>query len=407
MDVFVARQPIFDRQRRLYAYELLFRSEGQGNEFPNTDETSATSQVMANTLFAVGLEDILCGKKAFINFGRDLIAEGWESMLPKDKIVIELLESIEPDEGIVATCQKLRAEGYAIALDDFVYSRRFEPLAELATVIKVDFRGTPRCEQLRLLRTYRPKGIRMLAEKVETPEEYEWAYREGFDYFQGYFFARPEVMQGRQIPAAKVTCLRLLQGMLAAELDFTLLTSLVSDDVGFSYKLLRFVNSALFPHRGKIHSILQALITLGEPGVRHWVAVAALPRMAEDKPQELVVHSLVRARFCETVAQSSNIRNSGDAFLTGLFSLLDALIDRPLDVALAEVNLTPRIAGALLGTAPEGDALASVFQLVCRYEAGEWDAVDAAGRRLGVDGATIGRAYCEAVQWANRVLCAG
>jgi c-di-GMP-related signal transduction protein len=406
MDVFVARQPIFDRQRRIFAYELLFRSDAHSNQFTNTNATVATSQVVANTLFAVGLEDILRGKKAFINFGRDLILGGWESMLPRDKMVIELLENVEPDEEIIATCRRLRDQGYAIALDDFVYSPRFEPLAELATIIKVDLRSTPRSEQLHLLRTYQPKGVRMLAEKVETQEEYEWAFREGFDYFQGYFFARPEVMRGKQIPASKMTCLRLLQEVQKTDLDFDLLTALVSEDVGFSYKLLRFVNSALFPHRSKINSILQALVTLGEPGVRHWVAVAALPRMAADKPRELVVHSLLRARFCETVAQSSSIPNSGDAFLTGLFSLLDALIDRPLDVALAEINLAPSIAGALLGTAPDDDDLTNVINLVCRYEAGEWDAVDSAGRQLGADGAMIGQAYRDAAVWANQLLSA-
>jgi len=189
MDVFVARQPIFDRRQHIFGYELLFRSGVEATEAPLMNDTAATSQLMANTLFAVGLEDILCGKKAFINFGRDLIVEGWEEMLPKHQMVIELLENVEPDEQIVTTCRKLRDRGYAIALDDFVDSPRFEPLAELATVIKVDLRSTAREEQLRLLRRYQPKGVRMLAEKVETPEEYEWAHREGFDYFQGYFFA--------------------------------------------------------------------------------------------------------------------------------------------------------------------------------------------------------------------------
>ena len=407
MDVFVARQPIFDRRRRLYAYELLFRSDPTCNGLSDTDDSSTTSQVVANTLFAVGLENILCGKKAFINFGRNLIVNELQSILPKDKTVVEVLENVEPDADVLAACRKLRSQGYAIALDDFVYSPRMEPLTKVANLIKVDFRSTPREEQVRLLRTYRPRGIQMLAEKVETNEEYEWAHSEGFDYFQGYFFARPAIVRGRQIPVSKVSCIRLLQEAQKTDLDFDKLTVLISEDVGFSYKLLRFVNSALFPHRKEIHSIVQALVTLGEPDIRRWVAVAALPRLAADKPHELIVHSLMRAYFSEAIARSSNVKNSGDAFLAGLFSLLDALIDLPLDAALAEVSLAPRIARVLKGTAPESDDLANVIKLVHCYETANWDGVDAASRKLGMDETVAGEAYRNAAIWANRVLSVG
>lgn len=403
MDVYVARQPIFDRRRQVFGYELLFRSGLECNAAEGIDESAATAQVLANTMFGLGLEDILGGKKAFINFGRDLLVNGWESMLAKDRTVIELLENIEPDADVLAACHKLRAAGYTIALDDFVDSASIQPLTRVANYIKVDMRGTTRSEQARLLAAYRSRDIRMLAEKVETQEEYDWAYQLGFDYFQGYFFARPAVMQGKQIPVSKITCIRLLQEAQKVDIDFEALKELISEDVSFSYKLLRFVNSALFPHRTEIRSIMQALLALGEPEIRHWVAVAAIPRMAADKPHELVVHSLLRARFCESVAYSLHQSNTGDAFLSGLFSLLDALLDRPLDQALTEVNLEPRLAKAILGTA--SDNLSKIIKLVYHYEAGNWEEVDALGRQLGTDEPALSQSYQEAASWAHHVLC--
>ncbi len=404
MDVFVARQPIFDRKRRVHGYELLFRPSQEHNAFDGTEESSATIQVIANALFAVGLEDILRGKKGFINFGRGLLVDGWRTMLPKESTVIELLESVEPDSEVLHACRKLREQGYTIALDDFVCHPRFEPLTSIANLVKVDVLKTTKLEAERMVRTYQPRGIQMLAEKVESYNDFEWAFTAGFDYFQGYFFARPETRRGRQISTSKVVCLRLLQEAARGELDFSRLETLISEDVSFSYKLLRYVNSALFYRQGGIHSICQALVTLGEQEIRHWIAVAAVPRMAEDKPGELVRHSILRARFCEILARAMEIRDADDAFLVGLFSELDALLDRPLEAALAEVSLAPTITSVLLGTAPESEGLAQVYKLVLHYEAGDWDGVEEDARQYGVQGALIGQSYLEAMRWANVVL---
>jgi c-di-GMP-related signal transduction protein len=404
MDVFVARQPIFDRGRRVYGYELLFRASGGSNSYDGTEESSATIQVIANALFAIGLEDILRGKKGFVNFGRGLLIEGWRNMLPKENTVIELLESVPPDSEVLQACQKLRELGYMLALDDFVCHPSFEPLTKFADMIKVDIRATTKFEAERVVRTYQPRGIRILAEKVETYEEYEWAHQQGFDYFQGYFFARPELRRGRQISTSKIVCLRLLQEAAKRELDFDRLETLIGEDVSFSYKLLRYVNSVLFYRQRGIHSICHALVTLGEPEIRHWIALAALPRMAEDKPGELVRHSILRARFCEIVARLAEIRDAEDAFLIGLFSQLDALLDRPLELALAEVNLAGTITSALLGTAAAGDKLAAVYNLVRRYESGDFDTMERDARQLGIAGVQVSQAYFEASHWANQVL---
>jgi c-di-GMP-related signal transduction protein len=404
MDVYVARQPIFDRTRQLYAYELLFRSDEVHNEYTGTDSTSATTQVIANSLLTIGLENVACGKKVFLNFDQGLLMGGLHAVLPRETTVLEILESVEPNAELIAACRDLNAQGYTFALDDFVDEPGFEPLTQIAKLIKVDMRTTSKPEQERLLRTYRPRGIEMVAEKVETHEEFEWAKNAGYDYFQGYFFARPAILKGHQIPAAKVNCLRLLREMQFADLNFEELRSIISADLSLSYKLLRYVNSALFARQGEIQSIAHSLAILGEEAIRHWAALAALPILAKDKPGELVTHSLVRACFCERLTQLAKDREHGRGFLMGLFSLLDALIDVPLEEALHQAGVGPAISGALLGTEGQGGHLGDIYKLVCQYEAGDWKSVAAAASKLAIPAASIGEAYSESTLWAQQAL---
>jgi EAL and modified HD-GYP domain-containing signal transduction protein len=244
----------------------------------------------------------------------------------------------------------------------------------------------------------------MVAEKVETHEEFEWAKSAGYDYFQGYFFARPAVLRGHQIPAAKVNCLRLLREMQFEDLNFERLHAIISADLSLSYKLLRYVNSALFARQGEIHSINHSLAILGEDAIRHWAALAALPVLAKDKPGELVTHSLVRARFCEKLAQLGNVSEHSRGFLVGLFSLLDALIDIPLEEALHQAGVGPAISGALLGTEGQEGPLRDIYTLVCQYEAGDWKAVTATAAKLAIKPPSIGEAYSESTLWAQQAL---
>jgi len=406
MDVFVARQPIFDRQRQLYAYELLYRSNSYQNSFDGIDSAAATTRLMANSLLAIGLENLLCGKKAFINFDRRLLIGGLHSVLPPEMLVIEILESVAPDAEVLVACQKLCEQGYALALDDFVPDGRREPLARLAKLIKVDLRATSRPDQVSLLRTYRPMGIAMVAEKVETQEEFEWAMAAGYQYFQGYFFARPAILSGRKIAPAKVLCLRLLAEVQQTEPDFARLEKLISSDVSLSYSLLLYVNSALFAAAAEITSIGRAIVALGQEGLRHWAVLAALPVMARDKPGELVTLSLVRARFCEHMASLVRIAQPSLAFLMGLFSLLEAIIDLPVREALTKVHAAPAITGALTGTAPPGDPYLNVYRMVCHYEAGDWDAVTALGAKSDVITTQVAEAYADSTLWAQRALYA-
>jgi c-di-GMP-related signal transduction protein len=404
VEAFVARQPIFDRQRQIYGYELLYRSDPTQNQFDGTEATSATKQVISSTLLSIGLENILCGKKAFLNFNERLLSDGIYQSLPRDATVIEILESVEPTADLIALCQGIRKEGYTIALDDFVSSPQFDPLTDLAHLIKVDMRATSKPEQERLLRKYQPRGIALLAEKVETYEEFEWARSAGYDYFQGYFFARPSVIRGQQLPTSKLNCLRLLSEMQKTDLDFKRLEDLIRVDVALTYKLLRYVNSALFGRFDEIQSIQKALMVVGTERVRQWVALATLSILATDKPGELATLSIVRARFCELLIKLVGIRLRDEAFLMGMFSLLDAMLDCSLEDALRTVGLGPEIAQALLGTAAEENLLSKVYRLARRYEIGDWDEVEVVAKMCGVAALSVGNAYVEATLWANEML---
>jgi len=404
MDALVARQAIFDRDRRVYGYELLFRSTVGQNEFDGTEGGLATKHVLANSLLAIGLENLVGTKKVFVNFGRGPLLQGWHASLPRANTVIEVLESVEPDEEVLEACRSLREQGYQIALDDFVFRPGWERLLDVADLIKVEIQSMPRPEQKMLVRFSKSRGLEILAEKVETHEEFEWARQAGYDYFQGYFFARPVTMRSRQIPADKLHCLRLLQEAQRPELDFDRLETLILEDVSLSYQLLRYVNSPLFALTSKIRSIRQALLYFGEVELRKWIALATLARTAADKPSELIRHSLVRARFSESVARLVGHGLEQFAFLTGLFSLLDALVDRPLEEMLSEISLDPEIAAVLRGKAAESDPLAHVYQLARAYEVADWQRVEEIGGQLGVQVASLGGMYCEAAGWAQQVL---
>jgi c-di-GMP-related signal transduction protein len=404
VQVFVARQAIFHPDRRVFGYELLSRSRGDCNQFDGSDSSAATALLLANSLLAIGLEQLVGDKKAFVNFGRELLLDEWPAALPPETTVIEVLESVSADTDVIAACRRLKRQGYRIALDDFVLRSDTEALLGVADFVKLEIHSYSPAEQCDLVRQWRARGLQVIAEKVETQAEFAAAQEAGYHYYQGYFFARPVMIQSQHIPTPKMHCLRMLQEARRAELDRERLEELIQADVAFSYKLLRYVNSARMAHRATIRSIRQALLFLGDENIRRWIVLAVLPRLASDKPGELVQHSLVRARLCELGAGLADTGLAQEAFLMGLFSLLDALIDQPLDEALAAINLAPEISSVLVGAAPQEHPLTKVYQLARAYERADWDRVDSLSDGLGIPQAGLGDAYCEALRWSGEVM---
>ena len=310
MEVLVGRQPILDRQQRTVAYELLFRS-GLVNAFDGSDGRAATRAVVSNTFLTIGCEQVLGGKRGFINFPRACLVGDSPLLLPRDRIVVEVLEDVPPDDEVLAACRRLKQAGYIIALDDVVIPENTTPFLEYAQIVKLELPAMSALERHRACDFYLNRGIRTLAEKVESRSDFEAAFADGCDLFQGFFFARPEIVSGKQVPVSKTTCLRLINEVQQPELDFDKLERIVRLDIGLTRKLLCLVNSAAFGSREHVGAIGQAFVRLGETNIRRWVTLAALPTLATGRPAELVSASLVRARFCEKAAEHLGDRSSG------------------------------------------------------------------------------------------------
>ena len=400
MEHFIARQPIFDTKGRVYAYELLFRS-GLHNYFDCDDADLAAASVIANSNLLFDLDEMTGGTKAFINCTSKVLREDLMTTLPRQQAVVEVLEEVKPDDSIIAACQRLKKQGYTLALDDFVYHENFEPLLELADIIKVDFLLSDVDEQEQLAKTMIPRGIKMLAEKVETHEVYEQAKQMGYQLFQGYFFARPVIISRKDIPTNKIQFLRILKDIHAEEVDFKKLALTIQSEVSLTYKLLKLINSAAFALRHKVTSVLQALSLLGLQEIRNWVSLLSIASMADDKPAELVVSSLIRARICEQLAQPCKMGDrQSDMFLMGLFSLLDVIMSRPIDEILQEITVEEDILEALTETP---GTLRSILDLVIAMEKGEWEQVSRLAIELQIEEKALSTTYLDAVKWAQDI----
>ncbi len=398
MDRFVARQPIFDRAGAVIAYELLFRS-GVQNYFQGVGSAYATSRVIHDTLHLFGLDELTGTARAYINVDREVLAGDTVYLLPAARTTVEILETVAPDEEVIRACRALKSHGYELALDDFIFSDGYEPLVDLADVIKVDFRQTTGDERRAVVERHRREGLRFLAEKVESAAEQAEADAAGYSLFQGYFFCRPEMIAAREISPNKLTCLRLMQAAMEPSIDFEQLEAQVRSDAALSIKLLRYLNSAGMGVRREVTSIRQAMVLLGERPLRRWIALLAVASLSEDRSPQVMTTALVRALFCEGLgARWTPTPRDGEAFFVGLLSLADAMTGRPMSDVLGALAVTENVKGALLGEGP----LASMLRLATAYERGDWGPAVIEGRRHGLDETSVATAYEEAMSRALR-----
>ncbi len=401
MKVYIGRQPIFDRMRRVVAYELLFRS-GPENFFSATDGTVASQQVVNSSMSIFGLHLLTGGKPAFVNVTQELLLNGLLLMLPPNLFVLEVLETVEPTEEVVEACRQLKQHGFLLALDDFALRQGYEPLIALADIVKVDFLQVQGAERFQIAQQLANTKVRLLAEKVETHEDFDEARQAGYDYFQGFFFSKPNVLVAQDLPAQKLTYLRLMQEMAGETLDFRRLEAVFRSDVALSFKLLRYINSAAMGLRFPITSIQQAMVMLGEKNLRRWVLLTLTASLLEDKPTELLMVGVVRGRFCEQACQRLRWRALGvDPFLVGLFSILDALLDRPLSELLTELPIAPEIRDALLG---KPNLLGRLLRLIIAYEQADWTQVTDWATKVGLPEEEIATLYIASVAWAEALL---
>ena len=363
MEIFVGRQPILDDKMATRAYELLFRDANAGSA--PAQLVGATPRIISNVFVSMGVESVLGPLPGFLNVDRDTLVDGTCELLPPRQIVIELLETIEPDDQVVQACENLRNKGFLLALDDFIPSPAWKRILPLASIIKVDFRAMAPDELIRVRNEWAAPHIRFLAEKVETREEFAHAQSLGFSLFQGYFFAKPVVLSKREMPGHKLHCLRILAEARRDEMRFEKLAQMIKTEISLSRRLLKFINSPLFDWLTPVTSIERALANLGEEGTRRWLSIALLPQLSSGQSDNLWMMSLARARFCENVArESANATRQGDMFLLGLFSLLDTMLGMPIEEATEKLGMADDVRHFLCGKALRTSLPARIWGLL-------------------------------------------
>ncbi|WP_199524211.1 EAL and HDOD domain-containing protein [Pseudoalteromonas sp. bablab_jr011] len=402
MYFYAARQPILDKEKKLIGYELLFR-DGVDNVFPDIDGDEATSRLIEGSQFNFGLEDLTDNKPAFINFTLDTLQKGYPLLLGKDHVVVEILETIQPGKRLLALVKDLKEKGYTLALDDYIHQpvwRHFYPFID---IIKIDFLSSEAESIKEVIEAIKPfPHIKLLAEKVETHEKYQLALDLGFSYFQGFFFSKPEMVQSKTLPPSEMALAELLYETSSVDLNLKKITEVFERDVNLSYKLLRYSNSAAFKRRAEISTIKQALIVLGSEAIKRFLSLLFAAQVAADKPAELIRLSLTRARFAELLAIShGKFRDTGMAFLTGMMSLMDAILDEEMSSVMNKLPLANDIKVALL---KDEGLLASYLRLVKQYEQANWQNANEIQQALGLKPEEVPDAYHDAVNWANEQM---
>lgn len=393
-DIFIGRQPIFDNKMRVYAYEILFRTAENASVANVIDDSVATAQVMTNLFSTFGLDDIVGEKIAFINFNEDFLLKDTQSFLPKRKVVIEVLETVHPTPEIKKQLKELSKKGYRIALDDYDFDDELSPFEELSDIIKVDIMAAGPKKMIANIPRLKQTKKRLLAEKVETKQQFEFCKQLGFDFFQGYFFAKPTVIKGKSLENNQANILRFLSSVFDPNIDMHKLSSMISQDVSMSQKLLKM--ASLTEDSDAIKSIHDVVLRLGLKRLQSWASVISLAS-ASDKPSELLTTSLIRAKFCELVGEKVKDFSKDSYFVVGLFSTLDAVMDQPLEEILTDLAFDKKIKQALLEKGDDG--LAKTLNTVKQIEAGTVPITSP----TGLSPTEVSAFYLQAMEFANKV----
>jgi len=397
----VARQPILSSSEQVFGYELLFR-DGVEDYFRHTDADTASRSTL-DTSILMGL-DVLCdGRRAFINCTRETLLKDYVTLLPPAQVVVEILESVPVDDLVKEACVRLKKGGYTIALDDFVANDPRVALVQFTDIIKVDLKRTSPAEQAALVTRHGSPACRMLAEKVETREEFAACKKAGYSYFQGYFFRRPELLHAREIPKNQVNYLRLLQATSRDEMEVKEIEDIIKGEASLCYRLLRYLNSAAFSFASEIHSVRHGLAILGEREVRRWVRLVAALGAGENKSSDLVLSALVRARYCELLAPKIP-HGESDLFLVGLFSMMDSILEMPMGLVIEGISLDHETRAVLLGQKSELDP---IYQLMLAQEKADWTALSALCSQLKLTESRVTECHWQAMQWAREMTTSG
>ena len=391
--IYLARQPVYDRRLRVFGYELLYRRADCDSAGVVNREESA--QTLVRAIADIGLERLVCGLPAFINIPSYLLSDPALELLPKDRVIFEILEETEPTSEALTAAHSLAEKGYRLALDDFVIGSAQEEFLSACKIVKLDLMANKSHAIPAGLQKLKKERLRVLAEKVETMTAYARCQALGFDYFQGYFFARPDIVSSRGVPASRSVLIHLLTRLQEPKVTISELEELVSADVTLTYRLLRLVNSACLSVNREIDSVRTALMVIG---IERVVALVSLLAMSgvQDKPSELMVTAMIRAKMCEGVATALGFDNTQTHFTLGLLSVLEAMFDTPMSVLVEQLPLVPELRAALVDPNASGP-LAETLRIALRFEAGRWEELEDTLARARA----ISESYVGAVTWAD------
>ncbi len=400
MDVYVARQPIFDRGLRTYGYELLYRQSSQ-NFFPGGNDEETTAELIYNSFLVVGLDNLTNGTKAFINFSKKFISGSTPYLLPKKNVVIEILERAQATPAMKSACNRLRSMGYTLALDDFVPSRESLPLIDLVDIVKVEYPAVDHEVQRRLIQKYGSR-VCFLAEKIETRADYQLAAEMGYQLFQGYFFSKPAVINSADISSLNINLIRIMRELRRNEPNFAVISGIIEQDLGLSYKLLKLVNSAYFGAGNHVKSIQSALAFLGIQEIYKWISMMLFKKMQNIENAEMIKLSLVRGKQMELLAGAlANGMDPTEAYFTGMFSFIEMLLNRPMKQVLREIPLPDRVKEALLG---QQNDLRRLLNCVVECEQARWDEAERRYSIISLIGVEkFMELYVEALKWEQEL----
>lgn len=397
---YIARQPIFNASKETIGYELLFR-DGEANAFPNIDADEATSKLLMQHHLMLGVEKITANKLAFINFSEETLLHQFPTSIKPESMVIEVLETVPASDALLKTLKDLHSKGYQLALDDHDFDEKWDAFLPYITYVKVDIQQFNLMQISKYLRRIAVYPLTLLAERVETAEQFEKLRLLGFSLFQGYFFAKPEMMKQKQIGGNKANLLALMAEASAEQLDFDQLANICQLDLGLSYKLLRFINHSRSSQSKPISSLKHAMVFMGEAELKKFIALLALANLQGDVPDELIRQSLVRAKFCDVLARQLELpANPPSAFLTGLFSNVHVIVEQPQAELLALLPLLPEVKAALLERAGQ---FGHFLKLTEAFEQADWPLTDKLLASMP-KGSQLAELYLEAVSWAERTL---
>ena len=393
-DIFIGRQPIYNENLGVSAYELLFRSQDCSIE--DIGENAATAQVVTSSFFEIGIEKLVDSRQVAINASEQLLQEVDTLPIPPKKVILEMPSTIDVSLQLFDTLKKLSAMGFTIAIDDCIDKANLKPLVPLANFIKVDVRRINQHKARSYLKKLQKLNKPLLALKVESLAEYE-AYRDlGFSYFQGYFLSRPRILKATKLGENKLSVINIIRAIYDRDTESTEIARLISEDIALSYKLLKLVNSALFGLRREIDSIKQAVVLLGRKTLRTWVSMLALSTI-DDRPAEITKIAMTRAKMCELLAEKAGLSSKESFFTVGIFSALDILMDVPLHRAVDSLPLSNSVKGALLDK--EG-RMGEALYCTLAYEHSNWKHVSF----QDLSTKQVIECYVQAVEWANKVL---